>query len=133
MSWTVVEHQWTRPRLLVALAFPICWIFPAPRTVALEKTRIDALETETLRPERMKVLSGAGAGAGVGVGAGAGVGVGAGSGAGAGTRAKDAVTLRTWDIVTEQVPVPEQPEPLQPVNCEPLAAAAARVTAVPSG
>ena len=34
-------------------------------------------------------------------------------------------------IVTVQVPVPEQPPPLQPVNVEPAAGAAVSVTAVP--
>ena len=33
--------------------------------------------------------------------------------------------------VTEQVPVPEQPPPLQPVKVEPAAGAAVKVTAVP--
>jgi len=34
-------------------------------------------------------------------------------------------------IVTEHVPVPAQPPPLQPVNVEPAAGVAVRVTAVP--
>ena len=34
-------------------------------------------------------------------------------------------------IVTVQVPVPEQPPPLQPVNVEPAAGVAVSVTAVP--
>ena len=33
--------------------------------------------------------------------------------------------------VTVQVPVPEQPPPLQPVNVDPAAGAAVKVTAVP--
>ena len=33
--------------------------------------------------------------------------------------------------VTVQVPVPEQPPPLQPLNVEPVAGAAVRVMAVP--
>ena len=43
---------------------------------------------------------------------------------------KVAVTLCACDMLTEQVPVPEQ-APLQPAKVEPLAAAAVRVTAVP--
>jgi hypothetical protein len=40
------------------------------------------------------------------------------------------VTERAWLIVTVQDPVPEQ-APLQPVNVEPVEAAAVRVTLVP--
>src|SRR5947209_11502856 len=51
-------------------------------------------------------------------------------------RAKDdwmkvAVTEVAAFIVTLQVPVPVQPPPLQPVNVEPAAGAAVRVTTVP--
>ena len=41
-----------------------------------------------------------------------------------------AVTVRAWDIVTVQVPVPEH-APLQPPNVEPDAAEAVSVTTVP--
>ena len=43
-----------------------------------------------------------------------------------------AVTDRSALIVTMQVPVPEQPPPLQPVKVEPAAGVAVRVTTVPS-
>ena len=43
-----------------------------------------------------------------------------------------AVTDRSALIVTVQVPVPEQPPPLQPVNAEPAAGVAVSVTTVPS-
>src|SRR5207302_782519 len=46
-------------------------------------------------------------------------------------RAKVAVTVCAAFIVTVQVPVPEQPPPLQPVKVEPAAGAAVKVTAVP--
>src|SRR5436189_5076263 len=46
-------------------------------------------------------------------------------------RAKVAVTVCAALIVTVQVPVPEQPPPLQPVKVEPAAGAAVSVTAVP--
>src|SRR2546422_9308921 len=46
-------------------------------------------------------------------------------------RAKVAVTVVAALSVTEQVPVPEQPPPLQPVKVEPAAGAAVKVTAVP--
>jgi hypothetical protein len=42
-----------------------------------------------------------------------------------------AVTVVTAPSVTAQVPVPAQPPPLQPVNVEPAAGAAVRVTTVP--
>ena len=45
--------------------------------------------------------------------------------------AKVAVTVRAALIVTLQEPVPEQPPPLQPVNVEPAAGVAVRMTAVP--
>src|SRR5213593_908644 len=45
--------------------------------------------------------------------------------------AKVAVTVVAALRVTEQVPVPEQPPPLQPVKVEPAAGAAVKVTAVP--
>jgi len=44
---------------------------------------------------------------------------------------KVAVTDRASLIVTEQVPVPEHPEPDQPVKVEPAAAVAVKVTWVP--
>jgi hypothetical protein len=44
---------------------------------------------------------------------------------------KVAVTDVAAFIVTEQVPVPEQPPPLQPANVEPPAGAAVSVTDVP--
>lgn len=44
---------------------------------------------------------------------------------------KVAVTLLAEFIVTTQVPVPLQPEPLQPVNVDPAEAAAVSVTTVP--
>lgn len=44
---------------------------------------------------------------------------------------KVAVTDSSAFMVTEQVPVPEQPPPLQPANVEPEAAVAVRVTTVP--
>src|SRR5438093_1124763 len=47
-------------------------------------------------------------------------------------RTKFAATLRAWFIVTWQVPLPEQPPPLQPVKPEPEAAVAVSVTTVPS-
>ena len=43
---------------------------------------------------------------------------------------KEAVTVRAWDIVTWQVPVPLH-APLQPANLEPLAGLAVKVTTVP--
>src|SRR5439155_6091994 len=46
-------------------------------------------------------------------------------------RAKVAVTVVAALRVTVQVPVPEQPPPLQPVKVEPAAGVAVRVTAVP--
>jgi hypothetical protein len=48
-----------------------------------------------------------------------------------GDRAKVAVTEAAAFMVTMQVLVPEQPPPLQPVNVEPAAGAAVRVTTVP--
>jgi len=42
-----------------------------------------------------------------------------------------AVTVVDAFMVTAQVPVPEQPPPLQPVKVDPPAAAAVRVTTVP--
>src|SRR5881409_20260 len=45
--------------------------------------------------------------------------------------AKVAVTVVAAPSVTEQVPVPAQPPPLQPVKVEPAAGAAVSVTAVP--
>jgi hypothetical protein len=45
--------------------------------------------------------------------------------------AKLAVTLVAALMVTLQVPVPEQPPPLQPLNVDPPLAAAVRVTTVP--
>src|SRR6266700_4105828 len=45
---------------------------------------------------------------------------------------KSALTARAWLMVTTQVEVPEQPEPLQPRKVEPLAAEAVSVTTVPS-
>jgi hypothetical protein len=42
-----------------------------------------------------------------------------------------AVTVVAAVSVTVQVPVPEQPPPLQPVKAEPAAGAAVKVTAVP--
>ena len=44
---------------------------------------------------------------------------------------KVAVTLRACVILTVHGPVPLHPAPLQPVNVEPLAAVAVRVTLVP--
>ena len=46
---------------------------------------------------------------------------------------KVAVTEVAAFIVTEQVPVPEQPPPLQPVKVDPAAGMAVNVTAVPLG
>ena len=46
---------------------------------------------------------------------------------------KVAVTERAALIVTWQVPVPVQPQPLQLVKVEPVLAAALRVTTVPQG
>jgi hypothetical protein len=48
-----------------------------------------------------------------------------------GCRAKVAVTAWAALMVTAQVPVPVQPPPLQPVNVEPAAGVAVRVTTVP--
>src|SRR6267142_1898970 len=45
--------------------------------------------------------------------------------------AKVAVTEAVALIVTTQVPLPEQPPPLQPVKVEPAAGVAVKVTAVP--
>jgi hypothetical protein len=45
--------------------------------------------------------------------------------------AKDAATAVALVIVTVQVPVPEHPPPDQPVNVDPLAAKAVKVTDVP--
>ena len=42
-----------------------------------------------------------------------------------------AVTLRAWVIVTVQVPVPEQPDPLQPAKFDPVASCAVSCTTVP--
>jgi hypothetical protein len=47
------------------------------------------------------------------------------------TKVNVAVTDVAAFTVTTQVPVPEQPPPLQPVNVDPAAGAAVRVTAVP--
>ena len=44
---------------------------------------------------------------------------------------KVAVTVRAWLMVTVQVPVPEQPSPLQPAKFEPALAVAVSVTLVP--
>src|SRR3989449_785364 len=44
---------------------------------------------------------------------------------------KGGVTVAAAETVTVQVPVPEQPPPLQPVKVEPAAGAAVSVTAVP--
>ena len=44
---------------------------------------------------------------------------------------KVAVTVVAAESVTTQVPVPEQPPPLQPVKVEPAAGVAVNVTAVP--
>ena len=44
---------------------------------------------------------------------------------------KVAVTVVAAESVTVQLPVPEQPPPLQPVKVEPAAGAAVSVTAVP--
>jgi hypothetical protein len=52
---------------------------------------------------------------------------------GGGCRAKVAVTAVTVESDTEQVPAPEQPPPLHPVNTEPGAGPAERVTLVPKG
>jgi hypothetical protein len=46
--------------------------------------------------------------------------------------AKLAETLVAALMVTLHVPVPEQPPPLQPLNVDPLPAAAVRVTTVPA-
>ena len=46
-------------------------------------------------------------------------------------RVNDAVTVVAAETVTTQVPVPEQPPPLQPVKVEPAAGVAVSVTAVP--
>jgi hypothetical protein len=48
-----------------------------------------------------------------------------------GCRAKVAVTAWAALMVTAQVPVPVQPPPLQPVNVDPAAGVAVKVTAVP--
>ena len=48
-------------------------------------------------------------------------------------RAKNAVTVWAALIVTVQVPVPEQPPPLQPVKLDPVAGVAVNVTAAPPG
>src|SRR5207247_46702 len=50
---------------------------------------------------------------------------------GAVTRVKGAVTVVVAFKVTEQVPVPKQPPPLQPVKVEPVAGVAVSVTKVP--
>src|SRR4029453_5565357 len=47
------------------------------------------------------------------------------------SRAKVAVTVVAALSVTVQVPVPEQPPPLQPVKLEPAVGVAVKVTAVP--
>ena len=41
---------------------------------------------------------------------------------------KVAITLRAWDMVTVQVPVPVHPAPLQPANVAPAEAEAVSVT-----
>jgi hypothetical protein len=48
-------------------------------------------------------------------------------------RENAALTFRARSRVTTQVPVPEQPSPLQPRNCESAAAVAVSVTVVPPG
>lgn len=48
-----------------------------------------------------------------------------------GAGAKVAVTVFAEESVTWHVPVPEQPEPLQPLKTEPAAAVAVSVTEVP--
>jgi len=47
------------------------------------------------------------------------------------TREKVAVTVMSAFVVTVQVPVPEQPPPLQPMKTEPASRATPRVTEVP--
>ena len=44
---------------------------------------------------------------------------------------KVAVTVRLDEMATRQVPVPEQPPPLQPANTDPEAGVAVKVTVVP--
>src|SRR5215831_3154383 len=46
---------------------------------------------------------------------------------------KVAVTLRAWVMLTVQGPVPLHPSPLHPVNVDPLAGVAAKVTLCPLG
>ena len=50
-----------------------------------------------------------------------------------GCKANVAVTAVAVESDTEQVPVPEQPAPLQPEKAEPAAAPAERVTLLPAG
>ena len=52
---------------------------------------------------------------------------------GAATSSKRAKTVVFAERVSVQVPVPEQPPPLQPRNADPPAALAVSVTVVPAG
>ena len=69
-----------------------------------------------------------GMGVGIAVGVAVGIAVGVAVGSGVAANPKVAVTVCSADIVTVQVPVPEQPPPLQPLKVLPTAGVAVSIT-----
>lgn len=113
----VAETEAARQAVLVLPAdrnVPRWLIRPAPGT----RTSVLIFVPTTSGARRLKLLDGVGPGVGPG---------------GVGVELKVAVTLRAPRTETVQVEVPEQPDPLQPANSDPEAAAAVRVTWLDSG